>query len=369
MKFTKNILNYFAFFLTIFSPLIGKQDYQVENQPVAIEVAQTLSNEGILKQKDNGFVYLDVSNAFIDKIIPLLEYPGELRKRPTAARSMGAHISVFEEKEDIHPDELDSNFSFNVQEIRSFTMHTRDGLKKLWVIAVNSPELEQLREKYGCSPKLKGHDFHITLAKQMPSCAKDSENIESFSAFNFSDEPTLGLSSQGDFVTVENQEVLDTVAKVNQIGQLHLKGNGFVYLDVNNQLIDEVVSQLPIQNEFEPVSTKPKKMGAHISVIYEDEMIGHEIWDLREAGEWFEFEVKELRYVDIKSVKGNTRLWLLAADAPALERLRTSYGLKPKLQGHDFHITIGKEQLTSSSSSLSPIIEDQDLDASEEEAA
>ena len=85
-------------------------------------------------------------------------------------------------------------------------------------------------------------------------------------------------------------------------------------------------------------------MGAHISIIHEDEMIGHEIWELEEAGEWFTFEVKELRYVDRKTAKGKQRLRLLATDSPALERLRTHYGLKPKLQGHDFHITIGSEQ-------------------------
>lgn len=126
---------------------------------------------------------------------------------------------------------------------------------------------------------------------------------------------------------------------------MKLKGNGFVYLDVSNQFIDDIWQQLPLQGEFAPVSTKPKKMGAHISVIHEDEMIGKEIWNLTEAGEWFAFEVKELRYVDRKTANGQKRLWLLAADSPALERLRTHYGLKPKLQGHDFHITIGNEQM------------------------
>jgi len=341
----KKSLAYLSLLLLILSPLSGGEDYRVESQPIAIEEAITIPNQGILKQKENGFVYLDVSNEFITAVVPLLDHEGLLRARPTASRSIGAHISVFHEQENVTPDELGDVFFFEAKEIRSFTLHTRDGLKKLWVIAVNSPELENLREKYGLAPKLKGYDYHITLGKQMPSAPENWETVEHLSEFNFSDVPTEGLFTEGDFVKIEDSKILSTAAKVNAIGQLKLKGNGFVYLDVNNAFIDEIWQQLPLQGEFDPVSTQPKKMGAHISVIHEDEMIGKEIWNLAEAGEWFSFEVKELRYVDRKNAKGAKRLWLLAADSPALERLRMHYGLKPKLQNHDFHITIGNEQM------------------------
>ncbi|MCB1112208.1 MAG: hypothetical protein H7A37_03430 [Chlamydiales bacterium] len=345
MSIAKKSLCYLTLFLLSLSMLSAKVDYRVEDQPIALEEAVIVSSEGILKQKENGFVYLDVSNDLINSVVPLLDYPGLLRPRPTASRSMGAHISVFHENEEISPEELGSSFSFFVEEIRSFTLHTRDGLKKLWIIAVNSPELESLREKYDCPPKLKGYDFHITLGKQMPAAPEGWQGIDILSPLNFSDEATIGLSTEGDFVVVEDQEILTTAAKVDAVGQLYLKENGFVYLNVSNDFIDDVSPKLPIQGEFDAVSTKSKKMGAHISVIHEDEMIEREIWELAEAGEWFTFEVKELRYIDIKTAKGPKRLWLLAADSPALERLRISYGLKPKLKRHDFHITLGNEQL------------------------
>lgn len=347
MNFIKRSLFFVSLFLVLLFPLQAKVDYRVEDQALAIEEAMVLSQEGILRQKENGFVYLDVSNELINRIVPLMDLPGVFRSRPTASRSIGAHISVFHEKEEITPEEIGSSFSFHVEEIRSFTLHTRDGLKKLWVIAVHSPELECLREKYGCSPKLKGYDFHITLGKQMPSAPQDWKEVEQLSSFNFSGEETLGLSTEGDFTVVTHHEILKTAAKVNAIGQLCLKGNGFVYLDVDNQFVDHISPLLPTQNEFTQISTKSKKMGAHISVIYEDEMIGNEIWTFAEAGEWFEFEVKELRYIERKTPKGKKRLWLLAADCPGLERLRISYGLKPKLKGHDFHITLGNENMES----------------------
>lgn len=183
----------------------------------------------------------------------------------------------------------------------------------------------------------------------MPTANENWEAIGYLSHFNFSSESTDALFTEGDFVSVEHDEILLTAAKVDAVGQLKLKSNGFVYLDVDNQLIDQIWHNIPFQGEFKPTPTKPKKMGAHISVIYEDEMIAKEIWNLAEAGEWFTFDVKELRYVDRKTPKGKIRLWLLAVDAPALQRLRMNYGLKPKLQGHDFHISIGNEQMESPS--------------------
>lgn len=341
MNFNR-IHKYILILILAFSPLAAKIDYQVQNQTVALKKAQSLSTTGILKQKENGFVYLDVSNEFITAILPLLDHQGEIFARPTAIRSIGAHISVFDEGEKIMPKELGKSFSFSVNEIRNFTLHTRDGLKKLWVIAIESPELEQLREKYGVTAKLKGYDFHITLGKQMPKAANNWDKIKTLSEFNFSNIATEGLSSKGDFVVIPDNKIVQIAAKIDQVAQLKLKSNGYAYLDVSNQFIDLVAPLLPLQGPFEPVTT-----GAHISVLHEDETIGKELWDFVDAGTWFTFTVKELRYVDRKTPQGSVRLWLLAVDAPGLERLRMHYGLKPKMQGHDFHITIGNELLES----------------------
>jgi len=74
-------------------------------------------------------------------------------------------------------------------------------------------------------------------------------------------------------------------------------------------------------------------------------MIRKEIWTLRESGEWFTFEPHEVRYVNVSGPKGKQRLWLVVVHAPALQRLRGQYGVKPKLNGHDFHITLGRETI------------------------
>ena len=331
-----------TFFLT---PLSAKDDYLIENQPIALEKISEITAKGKLKQKENGFVYLDVSNEYIDALKPILEVPGTLNYLPTAKRSLGAHITVFVENDAVTPEELGQEFSFNVSDIRSFTQHTRDGLKKLWAIAVESPELEILREQYRHSPKLKGHAFHITLGKQLPAATEGWKNIDVISPLNNEGESTLGLDTKGDFVRVESKEIKEIAKRINNVAQLYLKQNGFAYLNVDDAFVDEIAPLVPAGISLEPISTGGKKMGAHISVFYEDEMIGKQIWNPQEIGQWFAFEAKELRYVDRKTPKGKQRIWFIAVDAPGLERLRKNYGLKPKLQGHDFHITIGYENL------------------------
>jgi len=343
MKKTLNILLFPLILFTLTCSLIAKEDYAVEIQSLAVELAYDLPAEGTLRVKDNGFVYLDVSNEFIDSISPLLEMQGEFRPRPTSKKSMGAHISVMYEKEGVTPMEIGQTFSFQVKELHSFTVHTRDGSKHYWAVAVDSPELENLRENYGLKPKLQGHDFHITLGKRMPVAPDGWEEVETVSELNFEGEPTSGLSTTGDFVVVENPDLLKVAKKVDQVAQLTLKKNGYGYLNVDNQILDLVSPYFSGHDTFKPNSQKGE--GAHISVFYESDLVEKQVWVLEEAGQWFTFEIKELRYFDRKTPKGMDRIWMLAVEAPGLERLRMQYGLKPKLQGHDFHITLGKEKI------------------------
>ncbi len=345
MIFFKNSFNYLCLLLLLTCSLGAKVTFNIEHQPAALEKAISLPCSGVLKKNDKGLVYLDVSNEFIS-LADRIDLPGRLQLPPIKSKSIGAHIPVFLASENVTPEELGIEIPFSVTEIRSSLVKSKEGIFKPWEIAVDSSALSDLRQKYGCSPDIKG-DFCIRIGKQFPVAPEGSENIETLSIYNFSEEPTLPMASKGDFVTVLNEEMLATAIKVDAIGQLRLKNNGFVYLDVENDFIKSITPFLEIKGDFAPLSIKGKAMGAHISVLHENETITNEIWTLQNAGEWFHFKVKELRYVDRKTEKGLQRLWLLAVDSPALQRLRSSYGLKPKLQGHDFHITIGTEKCAS----------------------
>lgn len=154
---------------------IFASDYVVENQPQVIEQIIQFEQKGILKQKKNGYLYVEVSRDFVAESLPLIEAqgkiipPGHCRTK----RGIGAHISVMYENELISNDiweiaELGQEFTFTVIELRTVKMNKRGKMQKLWLIAVDAPELEKLRENYGLSSKLHNHDFHITIGSQVP---------------------------------------------------------------------------------------------------------------------------------------------------------------------------------------------------------
>lgn len=157
------------------SPVFASVDYQVENQPQVYEKVVQLEQKGILKQKDNGYLYVEVTNDFISEALPLIDAQGKIvpPRHYTSKKGIGAHISVMYENEQILNEiweikELGQEFTFTVMELRTVKLNKDNKMKKLWLLAVAAPELEKLRESYGLSSKLKNHDFHITIGTQVP---------------------------------------------------------------------------------------------------------------------------------------------------------------------------------------------------------
>lgn len=184
--------------LVLFLPitLLAKVDYQVEDQPKVIEATISLDHLGILKQKDNGYLYVEVPNEYISALLPLIDCQGRIvpPSHYTSKKGIGAHISVMYENERIdneiwNIDELGETFTFDVKELRTVKLTRDNKMKKLWLLAVEAPKLEKLREAYGLSSKLKGHDFHITLGYQLPA-AKTAE-ADSIVEFQLLDEEEL----------------------------------------------------------------------------------------------------------------------------------------------------------------------------------
>jgi len=161
--------------ISLVSPAFAGVDYHVENQPQVIEKVVQFEQKGILKQKDNGYLYIEVSRDFIAEALPLIDAQGKIvpPRHYTSKKGIGAHISVMYENEQILNEiweikELGQEFTFTVMELRTVKLNKDNKVKKLWLLAVAAPELEKLRESYGLSCRLKDHDFHITIGTQVP---------------------------------------------------------------------------------------------------------------------------------------------------------------------------------------------------------
>jgi hypothetical protein len=127
---------------------------------------KNLPQEGVLIQKADGYVYLKVDDNYIHQLFPLLGLKEEGYQEPPYFRSKdspGAHISLFNESEQIIPEEIGNSVGF---ELIKFVIvkPTKDNYYA--VLQVEAPALEAIRKKYGLNPKLQGHEYHITLAKK-----------------------------------------------------------------------------------------------------------------------------------------------------------------------------------------------------------
>jgi hypothetical protein len=134
-------------------------------QEVVDYAREHLPMEGKLAVNSEGFGYLKVDDDYIRTLFPMLGLQNEGFRPPPYYRrtdSPGAHISVFYVNERIKPSELGQTFHFDLEKITI----VKSRYSNFVVLQVNSPELENLRKKYGLSPKLFGHDFHISLGKK-----------------------------------------------------------------------------------------------------------------------------------------------------------------------------------------------------------
>lgn len=119
---------------------------------------------GVLYQREkNGDIILKISDEYLEKICKFIDCPSTNMIQP----DLGAHISVFRPVFDgvrlADIPELGQEFSFNIMGFGG-VVPVSDRYCYVYFLMVHSPELTNLRLKYGMEPYLHGdHAFHITL--------------------------------------------------------------------------------------------------------------------------------------------------------------------------------------------------------------
>ena len=122
-------------------------------------------------------------------------------------------------------------------------------------------------------------------------------------------------------------------------GRLMQTEDGFLYVDLPDQLLDAFTAMIDDPKAKKPPyhTKKMNNVGAHVSVAYKDEMKDKEI---KELGDEFYCGIKGFVSLDPEGWNEMDRVWFLELDAPDLKKLRKSYGLSEKLNGHEFHATV-----------------------------
>jgi hypothetical protein len=122
--------------------------------------------------------------------------------------------------------------------------------------------------------------------------------------------------------------------------------SGFIYVKVDDAYIHQLISFLQSQGfEEPPYFGKPELVGAHITVVYPDEVKKYGLKTLSEEGSIISFTLKNCKVIHPPQWKEVDEIYLIVVDAPELDSIRSKYGL-PK-RHYAFHITIGiKPKLT-----------------------
>ncbi len=124
-------------------------------------------------------------------------------------------------------------------------------------------------------------------------------------------------------------------------GILRQTKKGFVYLKIPNDVMNGLFDCIDEPNIEKPPYNNSKfgRVGAHISVMYADEIKGKNI-EISEIGKEFEFKLGKFYSTVPQGWDNVSRVWFITVEAPELEKLRQKYKLTKKLNGHEFHISV-----------------------------
>jgi hypothetical protein len=127
------------------------------NQPRLLSFAKTqLQNYGTLHQGSDGATYLKVADKYIRDLIKQIRRPG------FKAPKSGAHIAVIQQEEAkgiMSLKEIGQKVPF--KPLGFYTIVNDD--KEYFMLAIDSPELCNLRKSYGLTAQLENHAFSLVI--------------------------------------------------------------------------------------------------------------------------------------------------------------------------------------------------------------
>lgn len=129
------------------------------------------SFEAELKQDKQGFVYLDIPDEALHSLFEHFKEDGMVEPPYFGKGRAGAHVSVILAEEigkegGISIDAIGKRFTFQIAHFDVVKMKGGNGNRKAYLLSGLSHELDALRIRLGFSPRIHGHDFHLTFAFQ-----------------------------------------------------------------------------------------------------------------------------------------------------------------------------------------------------------
>lgn len=117
-------------------------------------------------------------------------------------------------------------------------------------------------------------------------------------------------------------------------------GNGFIYVDVDDKYVHDLI-QFIEKSGFQkpPYFEDSNLVGAHITVVYPDEMKKYNLDQISESGTTIHFDPVECKLITPPNWKEIDKVYCIVVNSPQLDEIREKYGLP--IREYRFHITIG----------------------------
>ena len=152
----------------------GAVPVPIDGTPIVTYANKHLSQCGALKKTSDGFVYLKVSQRYIDDLFPLLQAqlsPADAEKlcKPpyVGEGKIGAHVSVIYASELPKPitsfPENGRKECFTVSGF-AYVDPEQGPFQRVYYLRLLSADLSKIRVNYRLSPLYNNHDFHISIA-------------------------------------------------------------------------------------------------------------------------------------------------------------------------------------------------------------
>lgn len=137
---------------------------------------------------------------------------------------------------------------------------------------------------------------------------------------------------------------LSSKPKTEKLWGTLLKNNNYYYLKIDNRIMTPFMQMIDNDKIINPddIQEKDKKIGSHITVIKNEE--GKDIEKVKELGQEFPFTIIGFESVKPDGWEEVKKVYMITVNSPELEKLRKKYKLPPKIEDHDFHITVAIEK-------------------------
>lgn len=160
---------FLAYFLLMPLFIFAAVPVVIEDPQIMSYVDQNLPHQGVLKQTKEGFVYVELPRGYVFDILPMIDQSNVCPPPYFAKDKVGAHITV------ATPDEmaglefpvipsLGQKISFTIVNFAHVQLENSVLGREIYMFTIKSPQIEEIRTKLGLTPKIKGYDFHITIA-------------------------------------------------------------------------------------------------------------------------------------------------------------------------------------------------------------